>query len=154
MSPDSIVILESAARRPRWLDAPTEDAESLAIVFQRPGEALSTFRDRAVARIETWEAGAPPLVATLVCNRQARPEAIAFREQLLRELLAIMVRARGGQVVLAADGDFSLRRRLAALAQQLHDELPDESGVSLRFRVLPRIARPAAAAGDAVRQVA
>jgi hypothetical protein len=142
MTVDSLVVLESRSRWPTWLGEAAEAAGHTAVVAQRQTETLAAFKRRATRRMRSLQGRATPQTALLVCNCEAHAERFESRRSLLQTLLCMMQRADQGHVVLVADGNYALRRRLASLASELNNKLAPDSFVAVRFRALPR-AEPA-----------
>ena len=154
MGATTVVILESGSRWPAWLGEDPADTKDLAVVAQRAGESLKSFKRRAARRIRSFEASAAPLTGVLVCSGGVSTEAFAFRHAIMQKLLGLMQAAQRGHVVLVADGDYAQQRRLAWLAAGLNEQLDETSMVSLRFRTMPRPERASSAQGDAGLRVA
>ena len=134
MRPESMVIMESESRWPTWLGDHADPSRHTAMVMQRPYESLACFKRRAAARIEWVQANAPPLTATLVCNRRSGRDSLASRRALLTNLLAMMRSVGSGHGVLVGDGEHTLQRKLMRLVGELNAGSSDDSTVSLRFR--------------------
>jgi hypothetical protein len=143
MTIDSLVVLESEARWPTWLGEAAEAAGHTAVVAQRKTETLAAFKRRATRRMRSLQGRATPQTGLLVCNCEAGAGQFESRRSLLQALLSMMQRADRGHVVLVADGDYALRRRLAWLASELNTSLAPDSFVAVRFRALPRAEAPA-----------
>ena len=148
MGATTVVILESGSRWPTWLGEDPAATRDVAVVAQRAGESLKSFKRRATRRVRSFETSAAPLTGVLVCSMGVSTEAFAFRHAVMQKLLGMMQAAQRGHVVLVADGDYAQQRRLAWLAAGLNEQLDETSMVSLRFRTMPRPERRSSAQGD------
>ncbi len=154
MGATTVVILESGSRWPTWLGEDPAATKDVAVIAQRAGESLKSFKRRATRRIRSFETNAAPLTGVLVCSGGVSTEAFALRHAVMQKLLGMMQAAQRGHVVLVADGDYAQQRRLAWLAAGLNEQLDDTSMVSLRFRTMPRPERSSSALSEAGLRVA
>src|SRR5688572_25704877 len=131
MSSDSIVVMESGAGWPSWLDEEAGAVSRVVVLSKQRGETADEFESRARDRLATLAERSRPGRGVLVCGPGRSPPA-ASRERLVKVLLEVMGRAGGGEVVLIGD-DRALVRRMAGHVEQLNHEAP----VSLRLRPAP-----------------
>jgi hypothetical protein len=139
MGATTVVILESGSRWPTWLGEDPAATRDVAVIAQRAGETLKSFKRRATRRIRSFDSKTAPLTGVLVCSGGVSTEAFAFRHAIMQKLMGMMQAAQRGHVVLVADGDYAQQRRLAWLAAGLNEQLDESSLVSLRFRTMPRL---------------
>lgn len=147
-TPTRLVVVEDRAhlKADFLLDSAT-DGESVTVLVQDHDSAhrLAVRTMRRLASVE--RTGKRLTQAVVVVGSDKDASALAARCVLVRVLLAHLVRAGAGEVVLTAGGDTDseLRHQLLALAGTLAGEV-GSSGVAIRVR-FGQDARPPARAG-------
>ena len=131
----SLVVIEFGGSWPRWLE-PSRPGETVVVAQHYEGEPSSLVTQVAsrITRLETtgWILGSTVLVA----NGRTDSEAFAARAVLARGLLARLVRAGGGELVLTVDDKLGGRARqeLTGLAAALDIDAVG-TGVRISVRV-------------------
>lgn len=131
----TLVVIEFGGSWPRWLE-PSRPGE-MAVVAQHyegePGSLVTQVASR-ITKLEAtgWQLGSTILVA----NQRTDSEAFAARAVLARGLLARLVRAGGGELVLTVDerSGGRARQELTGLAAALDIDAVGR-GVSVSVRV-------------------
>lgn len=123
MNDDSIVVMESGAGWPTWVDEEAGAVSRVIVLSRQPEESARDFEIRARKRLGSLAELRAPRRGVLV-SRTGQPTP-ASRERLLRILCEVVERAGGEEVVLIGD-DAKLIQRLSGRA-----------GLSLRLRSGP-----------------
>ena len=141
MESTTVVLMEADAVWPCWLDAYSNDAETL---WQAQDDSGMQLFDDALERIRSSATFLKAVV--VVCSPAASPARAAARETLLRGLVsALDFHANDAEVVLVSDGDYGTREELATLVWQISGDLElAQSDTRIRFRAQPRSTRPPA----------
>jgi hypothetical protein len=130
----TLVVIEFGGSWPRWLEP--SHAGEMAVVAQHyegePGSIVTQVASR-ITRLEAtgWNLG----TTVLVVNERTDAEAFAARAVLARGLLARLVRARGGELILTVADSARPRsvQELTGLAAALDiDAVGMGVGVSVR----------------------
>jgi hypothetical protein len=140
MQRDSIVVLESEAAWPAWVDLEAGPATSIVVLGRRRGESLRAFEARARLRLHAMAEPVPPARAILVCGRTGGRERSAARGGVARALVEIVREAGGGEVVVMGEPDPRLHSRLAGHVSKLNREQGSAGPVSIRHRAPPETA--------------
>jgi hypothetical protein len=137
MKSDSIVVMESGAGWPTWVDEEAGPVSSVVVLSRHPGESVEKFESRARARLGTLADHRAPRRGVLVCGTAQGQQTPASRERLLRILCEVIGRSGGNEVVLIGD-DSKLIRRLSGYLRELNGRSESEgAGLSLRLRPVP-----------------
>jgi hypothetical protein len=138
-APARLVVVEDPARVPAdFLLKSTQEGDGVTVLVQ-DHDTPRTLAARTMRRLADVErAGNKVNQAVVVVGAGKDADALAARCVLVRVLLAHLVRAGSGEVVLAAEGvtDSELRHQLLALAGTLAGEV-GASGVAIRVRFEP-----------------
>ena len=132
MNDDSIVVMESGAGWPTWVDEEAGAASSVVVLSRHRGETADDFEARARSRLGSLAELRAPRRGILVCETLRADTTPASRERLLRILCDVIGRAGGDEVVLIGD-DAKLIQRLSRSTR-----------LSLRLRSAPASAERAA----------
>jgi hypothetical protein len=133
---DSIVVMESGADWPAWVDQEAGAVSNVVILARQPGESIEEFGERARGRIESQAALSSPGRGVLVLSGGSSPNLRRCRSQIARALMEVVRRAGGGDVVLAGSEDLELALELDGYARRLN--VRGGGSVILRFRSEPR----------------
>jgi hypothetical protein len=133
MRPRALVVLERGSQWPDWVGAMDFDVSTLV---QSDGEPRSAFFRRVGERI--GRAPSPGFgLAVLAYNDETGEVVTGRRAMLARSLLAAVVGARGGQLILSASdtaASSSLRCELIGMADTLRDAITGTSAsITVRF---------------------
>ena len=133
----SIVVMESGADWPTWVDEEAGVMSSVVVLSRQRGETAETFTTRARSRLQALAEHRSPRRGVLVCGALQGGEAPSSRERLLRALCEVVCSAGGDEVVLIGE-DARLIRRLTGYVREL-DQRADADGrrFSLRLRAAP-----------------
>jgi hypothetical protein len=142
MEMDSIVVMESGAHWPSWVDEEAGAVSNVVVLARQGGESVAEFEARARLRLESLVELAAPRRGVLVCgpcssNESSTCQSSTCRARIAQTLIAIVSRSGGGEVVIVGEDDFAAE--LASHARKLHRR--DRSKfrpVSVRFRALPQ----------------
>jgi len=145
---DSIVVMESGAHWPAWVDREAGAVSNVVILARQRSESPAEFEARAGQRLaQVAELGSPKR-GILVCGPGGRGTA-SCRKGLLRALLEVVRRAGGGEVVCVGEQERALSDELMAHARKLNQRDREGTGiVRLRFR------RPEPASAELAARVA
>ena len=137
MSADSIVVMESGADWPAWVDEEAGAVSNVVVLARQRGESPQQFEARVKLRLQSIAELESPRRGVLVCAASGGKAAGPGRATLVRALLEVVRRAGGGEVVLV--GDVTAQSdELSAYATKLNERrLADAGPVSLRFRPPP-----------------
>lgn len=142
MDSDSIVVMESGASWPAWVDQEAGAVSNVVVLARQPGESLSDFEERARRRIESTVEVASPRRGVLVCGAGTSRELSSSRTRIVKALLEIVRRSGGGDVVLVGQCDDRLELQLTSYARKLNLRDREATGlVRVRFRAAPETAR-------------
>jgi hypothetical protein len=140
MRPRALVVLERGSQWPDWVGAMDFDVSTL---IQSDGEPRSAFFRRVgerIARVPSPGIG----LAVLAYNDETGEVVTGRRAMLSRSLLAAVIGAQGGQLILSASEDAassSLRCELMGMADALRDAITGTSAsITVRFEPA-RVAR-------------
>jgi hypothetical protein len=137
MKNNSVVVLESGAGWPTWVDAEAGEASSIVVLSRQRRETAENFEARARARLGSLAELRAPRRGVLVCGTGQGQPAPACRERLLRILCEVIGRAGGDEVVLIGD-DARLIGRLSGYIRELNAGLaPASTRLSLRLSPAP-----------------
>jgi hypothetical protein len=131
---DSIVVMESGAHWPAWVDREAGAVSNVVILAKQRDESRAEFEARAGQRLgQVAELGSPKR-GILVCGPGGR-DATSCRKGLLRALIEVVRRAGGGEVVCVGERDRAWSDELVAHLRKLNQRDREGSGlVRLRFR--------------------
>jgi hypothetical protein len=136
---DSIVVMESGAAWPAWVDEEAGAISNVVVLARQLDENVREFEARARLRLQTLAEFASPRRGVLVCGPADGPEDRATRGGLLRALLEIVRGAGGGEVVLIGDVDEGLALELSEHVRKLNARRGSQARlVSLRMRPPPQ----------------
>ena len=137
MNNDSIVVMESGASWPTWVDEEAGAVSSVVVLSRHRGESVENFESRARSRLGSLAELRAPRRGLLVCGTAQGQQPPASRERLLRILCEVIGRSGGNEVVLIGD-DSKLIRRLSGYVRELNGRSGTEgAGLSLRLRPVP-----------------
>jgi hypothetical protein len=132
-----VVVLESGATWPAWINEYQAVAPNSVVIAQAPEETAEQFGVRAGHRLQEAKAGRTTLrVAVVVTGSSSDAATLAQRHGVCRQLVHAMAGSERADLVLAGDGGGSdqSRHELFALAGALCDELRgSELTVRVRF---------------------
>ena len=117
-----VVIAEAGSGSGTWIQACQERPELALVISQQSLEEPLAFADRALQRVARLGATAPlPAIAVLAVCRTASLETLNARALLAFSLVRSLRETGGGELLLAADCDFSAtaRHELFGLMQEL-----------------------------------
>jgi len=143
MQRGSIVVLESEAAWPAWVDQEAGVTTRIVVLGRRRREPLRDFESRARARLQALVEGGPPRRGLLVCGPGAGRGELAVRAGLAKALVEIVYRSGGGEVVLMGEVGRALAAELAGRVHELNREPGGPAPVSIRQRLPPRVDREA-----------
>jgi hypothetical protein len=141
----TLILMESGAVWPTWLDASSERAETL---WQAENETSLDFFDAILERIR---AGSDALkMVVLVCGQAGSASQSAARAAFLGGIASALEFHTGcGEMVVVSDGDYGARAALASQVLQVSTDLEQAgSDTRIRLRAQPRSTRPPPAMAD------
>ena len=131
---DSIVVMESGAHWPAWVDREAGAVSNVVILARQRDESAAEFEARAWERLaQVAELGSPK--RGILVTGPAGRDVTRCRRGLLRALVEVVRRAGGGEVVCVGEQERALSDELMAHVRKLN--LRDREGtglVRLRFR--------------------
>lgn len=122
----SIIVMEYGSRWPVAVVQEQPDAASVTAIVQQPDELAATLKQRAIRRVAAiGSRGAALQSGILSCNENADEETWASRALIARAMLASIISAGQGQLILSAHRGISYQARsgLVALAEALRSVL-------------------------------
>lgn len=129
METDSIVVMESGADWPSWVDQEAGAVSNVVILARQPRESVRAFGARTERRLDGLTELAAPRRGVLVCGTDQDGDSRACRVSILRALASVIRHAGGGEVVLIGD-DRAAVIEAQAFVEKLNRR--DGSRVSLR----------------------
>lgn len=133
----ALVLMEAGTPWPKYVADIRGRASSAVVEAQQPSEALTEFSSRVVIRLQRLAQKRVSIpVAVLVVNERSDFEATTVRYRTARAVLAEMLRAGEGELVIVAEEHVpeELRHELVAFAGSLCDGLGGSRiGVRVRF---------------------
>jgi hypothetical protein len=142
---DSIVVMESGAHWPAWVDREAGAVSNVVILARQRDESRSEFAMRARERLDQVAGLGTPKRGILVCGPAGR-DATSCCKGLIKALVEVIRRAGGGEVVCVGEQDRALSDELLAHVRKLNQRDREGTGlVRLRFRLAePAGVQPAA----------
>ncbi|HMR07850.1 MAG TPA: hypothetical protein PKA88_18840 [Polyangiaceae bacterium] len=139
MQRTTLILMESGALWPTWLDAASGAAETL---WQAHNEKRLDFFDAALERIRAGSDALKSVV--LVCAPTDSVANAAARGAFLSGIAsALEFHTESAEMVLVSDGDYGTRAALAHLVLQISTDLEHAgSDTRIRLRAQPRSTRP------------
>jgi hypothetical protein len=133
MELDSIVVMESGAHWPAWVDEEAGAVSNVVVLARQGGESVAEFEARARLRLESLVELAAPRRGVLVCGPCSSNESSTCRARIAQALIAIVRRSGGGEVVIVGEDDIA--DELAGHTRKLNRrDRPEYGPVAVRFR--------------------
>ena len=99
----AMVIAERGSDWESWVDQLRREADDVCLIVQQPGETVSELATRVRQRVEAVQPYETLGKAVLVSGGRVDQDAVAARSLAIRAIVAPMVRAGQGNVVLASN---------------------------------------------------
>lgn len=133
----AMVIAERGSDWTRWVDRLRNDETDVCMIMQQDGETVSQLASRVRHRVEELAEGETLSRAVIVGGGRTDADAVSARSLTIRALVAPMVQAGGGEVVLASSykDRFSMMGLASTVASMLHG-----TGVQVAPAPLPAVA--------------
>jgi hypothetical protein len=103
METDSIVVMETGADWPAWVDQEAGTVSNVVVLARQPRESVRAFGARTERRLETLTELASPRRGILVCGSERDGDSRSCRVLLLQALARVVRSAGGGEVVLVSE---------------------------------------------------
>lgn len=99
----AMVIAERGSDWESWVDQLRHDADDVCLIVQQPGESVSELATRVRQRVAALQPYETLSKAVVVSGGRVDQDAVAARSLAIRAIVAPMVRAGQGDVVLASN---------------------------------------------------
>ena len=99
----AMVIAERGSDWESWVDQLRHEADDVCLIVQQPGESVSELAARVRQRVAAIQPYETLSKAVLVSGGRVDQDAVAARSLAIRAIVAPMVRAGQGDVVLASN---------------------------------------------------
>lgn len=99
----AMVIAERGSDWENWVDQFRHDADDVCLIIQQPGETVSELATRVRKRVDAIQPYETLSQAVVVSGGRVDQEAVSARSLAIRAVVAPMVRAGHGNVVLASN---------------------------------------------------
>jgi hypothetical protein len=135
METDSIVVMESGADWPTWVDQEAGAVSNVVILARQPRESIRAFgtrTERTERRLDSLSELAAPRRGDLVCGPERDADSRSCRVSILKALASVVRRAGGGEIVLVGEDRAALIEVEAHLAK-----LNRREGIRVGMRLCP-----------------